>query len=508
MAKTNSILVENEIQANKLAAKVMRVTFIIFTITFILNMIGFFTIRTNVMTIAYVLGSFVLLLPTGILKFFKTQPKGCKYIITACAVLFVTITTITLTYHVVILYIYAIGISNLYFSKKLNILATVSTIICVSIGQFIAFYLQTLPDKNFIVIEKLITFSIIPRALVLIAVAAIFTLLSNRTATLLSNLMGADEQEHMLHHMQKMQEKSTTTADKLLDMVKQLADITDTSSRANEQIVQKSEIMLESYSDNTTQIESIHNEIQDMNTQLKDLSKMNKQIAALAEQVKETTHVNQSRMDSATENMEQIHESTIDCKSIIRNLGEESKQILGIIEVISGISSQTNILALNATIEAARAGEHGRGFAVVAEEIQKLSEQTNSAVKNIGQIINEVVSNTEDAVKAMEQSVALTQKGMEAIKEAGSSSSVITDSNSEMSEQIGSMERIVHTIKKNSNQMAESMEHVNHNVQQNYSAIEYVTTATQENCAGTESITLMVDQIKDLAEKLREVVEG
>lgn len=508
MAKSSSILTNNEVQATKLAAKVMRVTFLIFTIVFILNIAGIFIIDSKIMTLAYLLGSVLLLLPTFMLKIFQKYSHISKYFITAFAVLFVTIVTTTLTYHVVIMYIYAIAISNLYFSKKLNIIATFSTIICVSLGQLLAFNLQTLPDKNFTELRTLITYSIVPRALVLIAVAAIFTMLSNRTASMLSNLLDADEQERVLRHMQKMQEKSTTTADKLLDMVKELAEITDTSSKANEQIVKKSEIMFESYSDNTIQINAIHNEIQDMTTQLKDLSKMNKQIAALSQQVNETTQVNQNRMDSATENMEQIHKSTVECKSIIHNLGEESKQILGIIEVISGISSQTNILALNATIEAARAGEHGKGFAVVAEEIHKLSEQTNSAVENIAKIINQVVTDTEGAVKAMEQSASLTQKGMGAIQEAGASSSVITDSNSKMSEEINSMERIVHMIKKNSNQMAESMEHVNKNVQANYSAIEYVTTATEENCTGTESITLMVDQIKELAEKLREVVEG
>lgn len=66
-------------------------------------------------------------------------------------------------------------------------------------------------------------------------------------------------------------------------------------------------------------------------------------------------------MNSATDSMEQIHVSTNACKEIIGKLGEESKEILGIIQVISGISQQTNILALNATIEAARAGEQGRG---------------------------------------------------------------------------------------------------------------------------------------------------
>lgn len=213
-------------------------------------------------------------------------------------------------------------------------------------------------------------------------------------------------------------------------------------------------------------------------------------------------------MDSATGSMRQIYESANECKNVIQHLGEESKQILGIIQVITGISNQTNILALNATIEAARAGENGKGFAVVAGQIQKLSEQTRSAVESIGKIVSEVVSNTEKAVSAMELSTELTQTGMESIQEVGSSTALITSSNIEMASQINEMEKTTECIRKESSEVAFSMEQVNQNTQKNYSAIEHVTAATQENSAGVAEIEKMVERIRDLAEELNQVVQG
>ena len=199
--------------------------------------------------------------------------------------------------------------------------------------------------------------------------------------------------------------------------------------------------------------------------------------------------------------MEQIHTSTNECKEIISKLGEESKEILGIIKVITGISNQTNILALNATIEAARAGEQGKGFAVVAEQIQKLAEQTKTAVDDIGRIVTESVNNTEQAVAVMEQSVQLTETGMDSIREVGSSTAVITTSNQQMSGQIMEMDRTVEDIRLQSSEVARGMEQVSTSTRNNYTAIEHVTAATQENSAGVEAIEELVVRIRALADK-------
>ena len=501
MGSKSGVLVQNEKQANKAVSKVMRITFIIFTLVYILNVLGIFIVDMKVMTMAYVLGSIMLWMPTILVNVAKQDGSYVKYALTICAVIFITIVTSTLGYHVVLLYIYAIAIASLYFSKKINVMTMILSVIGVSAGQIICFWFNILPDKNFTTLYKLIVYGIVPRAMVLIAIAAIFTMLCERTAGMLSNLMNAEEQERMIEEMRFMQEKSEETSRTLMEMVKELSHITENSMESNRQIVEETGNVLDSFSKNSEEITGINERTQDINARLEELTAINRQLSDLANQVNQLSKENQNKMNSATESMEQIHRSTNECKEIVWKLGEESKEILGIIQVITGISQQTNILALNATIEAARAGEHGKGFAVVAEEIQKLAEQTRKAVDNIGTIVTASVEDTGRAVKVMEQSAELTETGMESMSEVGSSTASITSSNEKMTKQIMEMDHTVENIWIQSNKVAKGMQQVNVSTQNNYKAIEQVNAATQENSAGVEMIEDMVVRIRKMAEE-------
>lgn len=197
--QTNPILSENEKQANKTVAKVMTTTFFIFTVIYLLNVLGIFIIKDGIMIPAYVCSTVLLLLPMVLTYLLKIESKYVKYINVCSSVLFVMLSSVTLTYHVVVLYVYPIAIASLYFSKKLNIFATAFTVLGTSAGQLLAFYLPTLKDDNFETLYKTVVWGIVPRDMVLIAVAIIFTMLCSRTVTLLSKLTKSREELAQYH---------------------------------------------------------------------------------------------------------------------------------------------------------------------------------------------------------------------------------------------------------------------------------------------------------------------
>ena len=74
-----------------------------------------------------------------------------------------------------------------------------------------------------------------------------------------------------------------------------------------------------------------------------------------------------------------------------------------ILQLISDISSSTNLLALNATIEAARAGEAGKGFAVVATKVDNLANSTQDSLKEVELVIERVQNNVKEITMQVEE---------------------------------------------------------------------------------------------------------
>lgn len=113
-------------------------------------------------------------------------------------------------------------------------------------------------------------------------------------------------------------------------------------------------------------------------------------IAEINRRVQESNGITSSAVKQAAATDERIAE-----------LSRAGDRIGDVVKLITSIAEQTNLLALNATIEAARAGEAGRGFAVVAQEVKNLAGQTAKATDEISSHIVNMQSATQESVSAI-----------------------------------------------------------------------------------------------------------
>jgi len=108
---------------------------------------------------------------------------------------------------------------------------------------------------------------------------------------------------------------------------------------------------------------------------------------------------------------ERVQEMT----TVMQTISTSSAKIAEIIQVIEGISFQTNILALNAAVEAARAGEQGRGFAVVAGEVRALAQRTSEAAKEVRTLIEDSTTKIRAGNKTAQQARASIEQTVDVV---------------------------------------------------------------------------------------------
>ncbi|WP_414630349.1 methyl-accepting chemotaxis protein [Bacillus sp. 522_BSPC] len=230
----------------------------------------------------------------------------------------------------------------------------------------------------------------------------------------------------------------------------------------------------------------------------------NQIIKQATENAQEASHNGQKTINSLKICNENASKSTNDVSIGISSLYQKVLDISKITSTINRIAEQTNLLALNASIEAARAGEHGKGFSVVANEVRNLAEETNSATKQIQDMIQNIEKEMESTVMSIYETTNQTAELDTAVKDTEKEftaiAAAVINSIAAVKEMTGELNRVV----EQNNHISRSIAMVSEVSESVAAAVEQIASSTDEQTSAIGNMAKTAEVMKSSNEELKD----
>ena len=204
-------------------------------------------------------------------------------------------------------------------------------------------------------------------------------------------------------------------------------------------------------------------------------------------------HANRNASESMNLVLTSSHTSSALIEEMIVQVKATHEAIASIskaVELISDITSQTNLLSLNASIEAARAGQAGRGFAVVATEIKQLADQSSQGAAAIKNIADDILEKSNKSVELTERMRTLAEKEQADIGSAKTG--------------FDTLSQIIEANVATAGTIAEKTKNLEELKQTIINNITELSAISEENAASNEEVTANVSSIAESIDRISE----
>lgn len=281
-------------------------------------------------------------------------------------------------------------------------------------------------------------------------------------------------------------------------------ELNDTSSQtlaANNEISKAVEDVAEGSTGMAASISKINENLLEMSNETKDINESVNEIRNQTTAVQDSSKIMNDKIKSMQDSSHKMDEGISAISKRIETVNTTVDKVSNIVSVIEEISSETNLLSLNASIEAARAGDAGKGFAVVAQEIRVLSDNTNTELENIKQIISSLVEECRYCVQASGTIVEDNAKQKEEIK-------AVLDEFGSLDEQIQKTAEKADEIE----ELVTAMIELNDDITKSSNSLTDVSAAnaaaTEEMNANIEELNAMMNGVSEMAGHMNDESDG
>jgi methyl-accepting chemotaxis protein len=278
--------------------------------------------------------------------------------------------------------------------------------------------------------------------------------------------------------------------------IKDIADSAHHLSDASVKLASISSQAKEDSSEQKSQVTMVATAINEMAESIKEVESNSHAADRSAGQARNETLSGQKVIEENIRVVNQLSTDISEAAGVIQALKKDSEGIGSVLDVIRGVSDQTNLLALNAAIEAARAGEHGRGFAVVADEVRTLASKTQDSTIEIQKMIEKLQHGADSAVAVMDKGLETVRVSVEQTTQTEGNLRVITDA-------VNNIFELNTQIANAVNEQSTVAEEINRNVVTVDNLAQRSDEASTNIAAANEQLNILAENLSSLVSRFK-----
>lgn len=306
----------------------------------------------------------------------------------------------------------------------------------------------------------------------------------------------AQETNGLLERLERALQEVSGSSSRLSDSAGRLAwtaGLVSRNSDLQDQVSQSMAAAVEQMSSSVAEITSTMEELSASSTQIADHSQS---VVDVAELTLENSRKGVDAMQHLQHRMGDIRDDNQQSLNEIVELGSKSKQISKVMDLINTLADQTKLIAFNAALEASSAGDSGKRFSVVAGEIRRLADSVTDSTREIEERIQEIQDAINRLVITSEKGSSSIEAGIQVSSTTAENLNALLDAATRTSSAAQQISLSTQQQKTASNQVVVALRDISSASSNNAQSVRQITEISEEMIAMSERLNDLVQEFR------------
>lgn len=336
-----------------------------------------------------------------------------------------------------------------------------------------------------------------------LALTSIFGILAVRKIELINqaNINRANTEKQQSDHLLGV---TLEVASSMTDNIETAVDETDGLKSAITNTQEAMQVLTTNVEEEVRAVEVQKQSTHEIHFHIQGVNDAVQQIVTEVETAEKNLNTGNTIMQDLLLQVKESESSGTQVSQNMEGLKEYTGRMQDIMNLIRNVANQTSLLALNASIEAARAGEAGRGFAVVASEISSLSEQTNSATKDIDLLIENIIRSIDEVTDSVSKLMESSSLQNQYVDMTAENFKEIRNNTQGISSQVSNLQNTVEVVTTANQQVEQEIDNISLLMQKVMADADSTLNSCNDNINSIDHVASIMDALKQDTTKLNQ----